>query len=419
MSSGYGSTWDAKQERIRERRDAAKRLLEGGRAYRDGQHSEQGDLQAVADSYLVLTADPSAEPSVADIDKVFTETTLTQQECDDLEKQRQHADPPAEPAAEGVRQHLYNTMPGCREDGSAESVAYCRGYRAAQYEAAKVILADLTALQAEIAKLRAELDKARAWWFGQKIIREMTQDVRCRHCGNLYSASTESEMCKRHEWVSGATLAAEAEIAKLRAERDALLKLDRRRVEEIESLHDMADAVERLREIGRATGCDHVDDPDGRAQLVNCVEQVIAAAEQERDQLKAENERLRGENAELFLGLDTVRRQKESAEQQLGQHIRRLNQAEEAASELSRQELEAAYANEQSCVVFWQNKAEAAERAAAELRQRVAELAHWSRELLLAIDQQFGSQPRFDGGLIAKVNTALAHVAELESKGAK
>lgn len=52
-------------------------------------------------------------------------------------------------------------------------------------------------------------------------------------------------------------------------------------------LESYEDAVECLRDIGRQTGCDHVDDPDGRQQLVNCVEQVIDAASQRAAELRA------------------------------------------------------------------------------------------------------------------------------------
>lgn len=44
---------------------------------------------------------------------------------------------------------------------------------------------------------------------------------------------------------------------------------------EIEELNSMQDAVERLRDIGKVVGCDHVDDPDGRLSLINCVESTI------------------------------------------------------------------------------------------------------------------------------------------------
>lgn len=44
---------------------------------------------------------------------------------------------------------------------------------------------------------------------------------------------------------------------------------------EIEELNSMADSVEALRDIGKVVGCDHVDDPDGRSKLVNCVESTI------------------------------------------------------------------------------------------------------------------------------------------------
>lgn len=42
---------------------------------------------------------------------------------------------------------------------------------------------------------------------------------------------------------------------------------------EVESLGCLADAVEVLRDIGKVFGCGHVDDPDGRRQLVNCIDQ--------------------------------------------------------------------------------------------------------------------------------------------------
>lgn len=51
---------------------------------------------------------------------------------------------------------------------------------------------------------------------------------------------------------------------------------------EIEELNSMADAVEVLRDIGKTTGCGHVDDPDGRRQLVNCVESTIDKEKQRR-----------------------------------------------------------------------------------------------------------------------------------------
>lgn len=56
---------------------------------------------------------------------------------------------------------------------------------------------------------------------------------------------------------------------------DRLRAFCRKQQEEIETLIGYADAVERLRDIGTVTGCDHVDSPDGRRQLVNCVEQLM------------------------------------------------------------------------------------------------------------------------------------------------
>lgn len=63
----------------------------------------------------------------------------------------------------------------------------------------------------------------------------------------------------------------------VRSENERLLHLCNRQQYEIQSLTEMADAVDALRDIGRQTGCDHVDGPDGRRQLVNCVEQTIDA----------------------------------------------------------------------------------------------------------------------------------------------
>jgi hypothetical protein len=69
-------------------------------------------------------------------------------------------------------------------------------------------------------------------------------------------------------------------------ERDQLRTLASQQRDEIERLNCLADAVECLRDIGRQTGCDHVDDPDGRRKLVNCVEETIAKAEAERDEAR-------------------------------------------------------------------------------------------------------------------------------------
>ena len=65
------------------------------------------------------------------------------------------------------------------------------------------------------------------------------------------------------------------------AENDRLRQLGIKQQDEIETLNGYADAVESLREIGKATGCGHVDDPDGRRQLVNCVTQTIDRLEME------------------------------------------------------------------------------------------------------------------------------------------
>lgn len=57
------------------------------------------------------------------------------------------------------------------------------------------------------------------------------------------------------------------------AEAECLRQFCSRQQEEIENLRGMADAVEVLRDIGKVFGCGHVDDPDGRRQLCNCIEQ--------------------------------------------------------------------------------------------------------------------------------------------------
>jgi len=71
--------------------------------------------------------------------------------------------------------------------------------------------------------------------------------------------------------VAVAYTTAEATIKQLTDERDVakreaeqLRRLGNKQRDEIENLNYMADAVERLRDIGRATGCDHVDSEDGR-----------------------------------------------------------------------------------------------------------------------------------------------------------
>jgi hypothetical protein len=61
----------------------------------------------------------------------------------------------------------------------------------------------------------------------------------------------------------------------LERENQYLRKLVSRQRDEIQNLDDMADAVECLRGIGKLVGCGHVDDPDGRRQLVNCVERAL------------------------------------------------------------------------------------------------------------------------------------------------
>jgi hypothetical protein len=68
----------------------------------------------------------------------------------------------------------------------------------------------------------------------------------------------------------------EIELAEARREIEQLRDLGNRQSREIENLRDLADAVEVLRDIGRVFGCGHVDDPDGRRQLVTCIDQEFA-----------------------------------------------------------------------------------------------------------------------------------------------
>jgi hypothetical protein len=73
-------------------------------------------------------------------------------------------------------------------------------------------------------------------------------------------------------------------ISQLERERDQLRDLGSRQSREIENLRCMADAVEVLRDIGKVFGCDHVDDPDGRRQLVNCIDQEFQRVNEENGQ---------------------------------------------------------------------------------------------------------------------------------------
>lgn len=80
------------------------------------------------------------------------------------------------------------------------------------------------------------------------------------------------------DWPKTAVAAADKlanENAQLREECSRLRSLASKQAEEIAGLSSVVDAVEILRDIGRITGCGHVDDPDGRRKLVNCVEQTI------------------------------------------------------------------------------------------------------------------------------------------------
>lgn len=102
--------------------------------------------------------------------------------------------------------------------------------------------------------------------------------------------------------VASAIAAKDAEIQRLRERVAELERQEKylreacsRQATEIENIGYMADAVERLRDIGNVTGCDHVDSSGGRRQLVNCVEQVLTAAEAENARLREQVEALKQE----------------------------------------------------------------------------------------------------------------------------
>lgn len=73
---------------------------------------------------------------------------------------------------------------------------------------------------------------------------------------------------------------------------DRLRQLCKMQQQEIENLRGMADAVEVLRDIGKVFGCGHVDDPDGRRQLTNCIEQEFSRVRNECDLLQDERTKL-------------------------------------------------------------------------------------------------------------------------------
>jgi hypothetical protein len=70
--------------------------------------------------------------------------------------------------------------------------------------------------------------------------------------------------------------ALKAQIVDANREVESLRRIDRQRCEELDELREMSDAVERLRDVGKVIGCDHVDSADGRLALVKCVEECFA-----------------------------------------------------------------------------------------------------------------------------------------------
>ena len=53
--------------------------------------------------------------------------------------------------------------------------------------------------------------------------------------------------------------------------------------DELRKCEDLEDAKERLLDIGKVIGCEHVEDEGGRLRLVHCVEEVFSKIESERD----------------------------------------------------------------------------------------------------------------------------------------
>lgn len=67
-----------------------------------------------------------------------------------------------------------------------------------------------------------------------------------------------------------------AELANVKTERDRLRDMCTRQDTVISDLNDLTDCKNTLRELGKVFGCDHVESPDERRQLVNCAEEQFA-----------------------------------------------------------------------------------------------------------------------------------------------
>lgn len=97
--------------------------------------------------------------------------------------------------------------------------------------------------------------------------------VECTNGQIVFYDTLAAAIAERERLKEELRIVREGELTKLREQVDRLQQFGRKQRDEIENLTHLADAVECLRDIGKATGCNHVDDPDGRRQLVNCVEQ--------------------------------------------------------------------------------------------------------------------------------------------------
>lgn len=70
------------------------------------------------------------------------------------------------------------------------------------------------------------------------------------------------------------------DMARIVVEEAKRARQDRAKLEKaVETAAERDELLERIREIGKQVGCNHTEDPDGRAKLVGCVAEVL---EQER-----------------------------------------------------------------------------------------------------------------------------------------
>lgn len=148
-------------------------------------------------------------------------------------------------------------------------------------------LDEIEARHSDDIKAAAELVRVRCF------VEYITQHVEVD--GAMYNAATRlRDTADANKRLVAEVRRLQDEVARWENEAERLRQFSSRQHEEIETLNSYADAVEVLRDIGNVIGCGHIDDPDGRRQLVNCVEQEWQRMESDLSQLRAENERLRG-----------------------------------------------------------------------------------------------------------------------------